>query len=68
MRLAPVLYGWLLPTGADGNWAAFAGRAFVHHGDLRHAMTVKAVHQAVAIHRRSENARPLGQLLDERSL
>ncbi|MGB1960543.1 MAG: phosphogluconate dehydratase, partial [Candidatus Puniceispirillaceae bacterium] len=44
------------------------GAAFVHpHSDLRHAMTVKAVHQAVAIHRRSENARPLGQLLDERS-
>ena len=44
------------------------GAAFVHpHSDLRHAMTVRAVHQAVAIHRRSENARPLGQLLDERS-
>ena len=44
------------------------GSAFQHpHSDLRHAMTIKAVHQAVAIHRRSDNPRPLGKLLDERS-
>ena len=44
------------------------GSAFVHpHSDLRHAMTAKAVHQAVAIHRRSGQPRPLGQILDERS-
>lgn len=44
------------------------GSAFVHpHSDLRHAMTTKTVHQAVAINRRSDNPRPLGKLLDERS-
>ena len=44
------------------------GSAFVHpHSDLRHAMTIKTVHQAVAINRRSDNPRPLGKLLDERS-
>lgn len=44
------------------------GSAFVHpHSDLRHAMTAKTVHQAVAISRRSDNPRPLGKLLDERS-
>ena len=44
------------------------GAAFQHpHSDLRHAMTSKAVHQAVAIHRRSDNPRPLGKLLDARS-
>ena len=44
------------------------GSAFVHpHSDLRHAMTAKTVHQAVAINRRSDNPRPLGKLLDERS-
>ena len=44
------------------------GSAFVHpHSDLRHAMTTKTVHQAVAINRRSDNSRPLGKLLDERS-
>ncbi len=44
------------------------GSAFVHpHSDLRYAMTTKTVHQAVAINRRSDNPRPLGKLLDERS-
>lgn len=44
------------------------GSAFVHpHSDLRHAMTAKTVHQVVAINRRSDNPRPLGKLLDERS-
>jgi len=44
------------------------GSAFIHpHSDLRHAMTTKAVQQALAIHRRSDRPRPIGKLLDERS-
>ena len=44
-----------------------AGAAFVHpHDDLRHALTVAAMHRAAAL-ARMENALPIGQLLDERS-
>ena len=44
------------------------GGTFVNpHMDLRHALTVAATEQAVAISRRSGKPRPLGAVLDERS-
>ena len=44
------------------------GAAFVHpHSDLRHALSVAASHRAVAISRKSEDSRPVGVMLDERS-
>jgi len=44
------------------------GAAFIHpHSDLRHALTTAAVEQAVAVHRRSADPRPIGRLLDERA-
>ena len=42
------------------------GAAFIHPGDdLRHALTVAATHQAVAISRQSRDIRPIGEILDE---
>lgn len=44
------------------------GAAFVHpHSDLRHALSVAASQQAVAISRKSVSPRPVGAMLDERS-
>ena len=44
------------------------GAAFVHpHSDLRQALNVAASQQAVAISRKSDNPRPIGRMLDERS-
>jgi phosphogluconate dehydratase len=44
------------------------GAAFIHpHDDLRHALTVAATHQAVAISRQSKDIRPIGEILDERA-
>ena len=44
------------------------GGTFVNpHEDLRHALTVAATEQVVAISRRSGKPRPLGAVLDERS-
>ena len=44
------------------------GAAFINpQDDLRHALTVAATHQAVAIARRGSNPRPIGKVLDARS-
>lgn len=44
------------------------GAAFVHpHSDLRHALSIAASQQAVAISRKSDDVRPIGVMLDERS-
>ena len=44
------------------------GGTFVNpHEDLRHALTVAATEQVVAISRRSADPRPLGKVVDERS-
>ncbi len=44
------------------------GAAFVHpHSDLRHALSVAASTRAIAINRKSDDPRPIGQMLDERS-
>ena len=44
------------------------GAAFVHpNSDLRHAYNVLAVEQAVKINRKSNDVRPLGKIIDERS-
>ena len=44
------------------------GGTFVNpHEDLRHALTVAATEQVIAISRKSNDVRPLGEVLDERS-
>ena len=44
------------------------GAAFVHpNSDLRHAYNVLAVEQAVKINRKSNDVRPFGKIIDERS-
>jgi len=44
------------------------GAAFIHpHSDLRHALSIKAMHQVIEINRRRPAARPIGRMLDERS-
>merc|ERR1711965_409449 len=44
------------------------GAAFINpQDDLRHALTVAATHQAVAIARRGSDPRPIGKVLDARS-
>ena len=44
------------------------GAAFEHpHSDLRHALNVETGTRAVAISRHSQDARPIGRMLDERS-
>ena len=44
------------------------GAAFEHpHSDLRHAINVETARRAVAINRRGETPRPVGQMLDARS-
>ena len=44
------------------------GGTFVNpHEDLRHALTVAAVEQIIKIGRGSDDVRPIGQVLDERS-
>ena len=44
------------------------GAAFEHpHSDLRHALNVETGTRAVAISRRSQDPRPIGRMLDERS-
>ena len=44
------------------------GAAFEHpHSDLRHALNVEIGARAVAISRRSQDPRPIGRMLDERS-
>ena len=44
------------------------GGTFVNpHEDLRHALTVAATEQVIAISRKSDDVRPLGEVLDERS-
>jgi phosphogluconate dehydratase len=44
------------------------GAAFEHpHSDLRHALNVETGTRAVAINRRSQDPRPIGRMLDERS-
>ena len=45
------------------------GGTFVNpHEDLRHALTVAATEQVIAISRRAEKPRPLGAVVDERSI
>ena len=44
------------------------GAAFLHpHSDIRHALTVASTEQAVLINRKSNDYRPIGKILDERS-
>ena len=44
------------------------GAAFLHpHSDIRHALTVATTEQAVSISRKSNDYRPIGKILDERS-
>ena len=44
------------------------GAAFLHpHSDIRHALTVASAEQAVRISRKSNDYRPIGKMLDERS-
>ncbi|NCF47812.1 MAG: phosphogluconate dehydratase [Alphaproteobacteria bacterium] len=44
------------------------GAAFLHpHSDIRHALTVASTEQAVRISRESNDYRPIGKMLDERS-
>ena len=44
------------------------GAAFLHpHSDIRHALTVASTEQAVLINRKSDDYRPIGKILDERS-
>ncbi len=44
------------------------GAAFLHpHSDIRHALTVASTEQAVRISRKSNDYRPVGKMLDERS-
>ncbi len=44
------------------------GAAFVHpHDDLRHALTVAATHRVVELSRQNGAAKPIGEMLDERS-
>ena len=44
------------------------GAAFLHpHSDIRHALTVASTEQAVRISRKSNDYRPIGKMLDERS-
>lgn len=44
------------------------GAAFIHpHSDLRHALNITSVQRVVAINRKSDDCRPIGELLDERS-
>ena len=44
------------------------GAAFLHpHSDIRHALTVASTEQAVFINRKSNDYRPIGKILDERS-
>ena len=44
------------------------GTAFLHpHSDIRHALTVASTEQAIRISRKSNDYRPIGKMLDERS-
>ena len=44
------------------------GAAFLHpHSDIRNALTVASTEQAVLINRKSNDYRPIGKILDERS-
>ena len=44
------------------------GAAFLHpHSDIRHALTVASTEQAIRISRKSNDYRPIGKMLDERS-
>ena len=44
------------------------GAAFIHpHSDLRHAYNIAATQQAISISRKSNDVRPIGKTIDERS-
>ena len=44
------------------------GAAFLHpNSDIRHAVTIAATEQAIRISRKSNDCRPIGKMLDERS-
>ena len=44
------------------------GAAFIHpHSDLRHAYNIAATQQAILISRKSNDVRPIGKTIDERS-
>ena len=50
-----------------GHGAAPPGAAFVHRGDLRHALTVAATQRVVELSRQKGATQSIGETLDERS-
>ena len=53
----------------NGDYGSASARcSFLHpHSDIRHALTVASTEQAVLINRKSNDYRPIGKILDERS-